>query len=176
MVTMTDDSLGVTVEGETEAQASKLLRVARRKAAKEQAARDVVRHAAETHAKKRAYDLYYYRAEKGAEFVKYPQGYRYFKIGEDQHASLKMEIAHGARGCIIHAQMPDATATIDLYGEIVVGYVENGGGFPVLAFLHDTCGTCPDKPVALGSEDGVLALVHMPDMTPEMFRRPMGRE
>jgi hypothetical protein len=167
---MTDDDLGVTVQGETEHEAAKLLRAARRKAAEEEKRRAALRVTAGLRAMATGFRVYDKLVENNPQYDGriFPPGWEYAPRGsrwfphtesDGNYDKLTIDSEHG-RGVL----------SIYRRSWVVEGIVFNGAGFTMLVFIRDTDPPGKLYPHAVGVEEDEVVIERMEGLKPEMFR------
>ena len=103
-----------------------------------------------------------------------PCGWRYFAEGADQYPCVKQEILH-EKSIRLHVVGNTGTAMEDYFGLRLIGHVENGSGFPLVAWF-DVDGKV--QCVGIAAQDGEIAMEYIPGalIQPSMFRSPADKD
>lgn len=175
MLTITTDY--GTFTGETEAEAIKAARKAKREAAKRDAEQAKLREVAYTRAAEKGFRILCRVLEHG----KMPRAWRLYRPGDKWAENLFARSVetdfHGfPTGTAFVVESPgegQSRVMVGHYGCEMVGAVCGGAGFTLCYFLRDrTTGEVECR--ALGCHMGVYATERVPTVTPEMFQRDEG--
>ena len=158
MIQMTDTDTGMEVHAESEADAVKAMREAKRKAAAEEKRKGAARDVARLRAREVGWHAYY---------LKHSGQSQPWTIKQEKNVKTRIDESGRTH---VHVERPEGSADIHLsYGNKVVGVVWDGGGYDAIVLLQYQ----HDKAVAyaVGVADGEYCLERLPGITLEDYRR-----
>ena len=158
-MTRIENDLGV-FEAETEAEALKKARAAKRHAKKAEKQREESLRMARLYACEAGFQLHERLAEvRTGEQKTLPRGWRWLAPGQSYCPVKVLPDERAALGGHVATyEMPHTRVRVEHHGYRITGVLVNGAGYPLAVVIDDVEPGRPTYVYALGADDGVLAL------------------